>query len=289
MAAGFELGSFEYPLSLSIPGKLLARCYFVALEKENRCDQLLSDLGGKLIFVSESQLESLGFTGKVIDRHYLGYNSEQQFWVAVVAEQELPTELTWQGLRSQLTVLEPWLFSLAGRALQIAQWFLDHAYCGRCGHKTELDDLDRAKLCPVCGLRFYPRIAPCMIVLVTRDDQLLLAHHARSTKPVYTTLAGFVEAGESVEETVRREVMEEVGVSLGKVTYFDSQSWPFPGQLMLGFFAEYESGEIDIDPKEILDARWFRYDQLPYVPPVATIAGRLIAHFVQECTKKHQN
>lgn len=122
-----------------------------------------------------------------------------------------------------------------------------------------------------------------MIVLVTRGDEILLAHHQRASRVVYSTLAGFVEAGESVEDCVRREVMEEVGVKVGKLDYFQSQPWPFPAQLMLGFFAAYEAGEIKIDPKEIIDAKWFRYDELPSVPAKASVAGQLIAHYVQQC------
>jgi NAD+ diphosphatase len=120
-----------------------------------------------------------------------------------------------------------------------------------------------------------------MIVLVTRGNEMLLAHHQRSSRAIYSTLAGFVETGESVEDCVRREVMEEVGLTLGKLDYFRSQPWPFPGQLMLGFFAEYAAGEIHIDPTEIVDAKWFRYDQLPQTPAPASVAGQLIAHYCE--------
>ena len=127
-----------------------------------------------------------------------------------------------------------------------------------------------------------------MIVLVTRGDELLLAHHQRASRVMYSTLAGFVEAGESVEDCVKREVMEEVGIRVDKLEYFRSQPWPFPSQLMLGFFAEYAAGEIQVDPTEIVDAKWFRYDQLPQTPAPASVAGQLIAHYVEHMHQLHK-
>lgn len=287
--ASFALASFESPLAISTPGNVLARCYFVVLENEGRCDQILCDTSGQLALLSLPQVQQLSSAAQARNEQYLGHNHQQQYWVVIFSGSTSLNGYVWQGLRSQLGIIDEAAFSLAGRALQIAQWFFDHAYCGRCGSATVMDEVDRAKVCARCQLRFYPRISPCMIVLVTHNDKLLLAHHARSSKPIYTTLAGFVEAGERVEDTVRREVMEEVGITLGQMTYFGSQPWPFPAQLMLGFIAEYESGEIQIDHQEIVDAKWFAYDQLPLVPPKATVAGQLIDYYVQGCIKKHQN
>ena len=128
---------------------------------------------------------------------------------------------------------------------------------------------------------FYPRLSPCIITLITRGDECLLAWHTRSKEEKYSCLAGFIEIGESPEQTLVREVMEEVGVSVNNIRYVESQPWPFPGQLMLGYFADYTGGDIRLDENEILAAKWFRYDQLPKVPPVTTISGRLIHAFVQ--------
>lgn len=294
MASHFELGSFalssfEDPLAISAPGSHLARCYFVVSENKGRCDQLLCDLSGNLALIANEQLQLLTDVATPVTEQYLGHDQKQQYWVIIFSGLHFINHYQWLGLRSQLGIIEEPEFSLAGRALQIAQWFFDHAYCGRCGSATEMDEVDRARVCTSCQLRFYPRISPCMIVLVTDGPQLLLAHHTRSSKPVYTTLAGFVEAGERVEDTVRREVMEEVGLKLGRIEYFGSQSWPFPSQLMLGFIAEYASGEIRIDQHEIKDAGWFGFDRLPLVPPKATVSGQLIDYYVQACIKKHQN
>lgn len=134
--------------------------------------------------------------------------------------------------------------------------------------------------CDSCRIINYPRIAPCVIVLVTRGEELLLARNANFPQPMYSTLAGFIEAGETAEATLAREVREEVGVEITNLRYFRSQSWPFPNQLMLGFFADYASGEIVCDGSEIADAGWFHYSDLPMTPPVASISGQLIQHYV---------
>src|SRR5690606_38828886 len=120
------------------------------------------------------------------------------------------------------------------------------------------------------GIDYYPRLSPCVIVLITRGDECLLAKHVQSRMNLYSPLAGFVEPGESVETALHREVAEEVGLQIQRPRYFRSQSWPFPGQLMLGFHADYAEGEIVEDPAEIEEARWWHYRDLPSVPPPST-------------------
>ncbi|MDO8342793.1 MAG: NAD(+) diphosphatase [Cellvibrio sp.] len=280
MSFRFDLSSFEFHASHVTPVVSRNRRFIiVAASPAFRCDQLLCSSDGRLILANDTHLAE--FDLSVASEHYLGVLNGEDLWVRVFTAGPLPAEYQWLGLRSQLEILSANEFQLAGRALQVAQWFYDHRYCGRCGQETLQDGIDRAKVCAPCELRFYPRLSPCMIVLVTRGDELLLAHHQRATRVMYSTLAGFVEAGESVEECVRREIMEEVGVTVGKLEYFRSQPWPFPSQLMLGFFAEYEAGDIHIDPTEIVDAKWFRYDQLPQTPAPASVAGQLIAHHIE--------
>lgn len=173
-------------------------------------------------------------------------------------------------------------FAPIGRASQVAQWYVDHRFCGRCAAPMR-PHADQLMLeCSACKHHVYPRINPCIIVLITRGDEVLLASHHRHGKAFYSCLAGFIEAGESVEEAVHREVMEEVGVEIENLRYLGSQPWPFPSQLMLGFYADYKSGEIDADEDEIEDAVWFDISDLPFVPnPEISIAGRLIAGYRQ--------
>lgn len=285
MSMGFDLSSFEFHANHVTPVEgRSSRYILVALSSQRRCDQLLCYAGQVMLADMTTPLVS---ELTAVSEHYLGVLSGQDLWVRVVEDTNLPSGHEWLGLRSQLERLSAPYFQLAGRALQIAQWFYDHQFCGRCASATVQDDVDRAMTCKTCDLRFYPRISPCMIALVTRGDELLLAHHQRAPRIVYSTLAGFVEAGESLEECVRREIYEEVGIRVGALHYFHSQPWPFPAQLMLGFFADYESGEIRIDPKEIVDAKWFRYDQLPSVPAKASVAGQLIAHYVAQRQQKN--
>ena len=277
----FDLASFEFHASVVAPVASRNRRFIVVgASAEYRCDQLLCDSNGYMLVAHEVNFSNL--TVSMLSEHYLGVLNGEDLWVKVVEVDTAAAEpCQWRGLRSQLELLSVEVFQLAGRALQIAQWFYDHRFCGRCGQKTSLDQVDRAKVCITCELRFYPRLSPCMIVLVTKGEEILLAHHQRASRVMYSTLAGFVEAGESVEECVKREVKEEVGIQVDNLEYFRSQPWPFPSQLMLGFFAEYAAGEIQIDPTEIVDAKWFRYDQLPQTPAPASVAGQLIAHYVE--------
>jgi NAD+ diphosphatase len=168
----------------------------------------------------------------------------------------------------------------AGRASQLLDWDAGHRFCGRCGAPTERMPGEAARACPSCGTSFYPRISPAAIMLVSRGDDLLLASRAGGSG-FYSVLAGFVEPGESLEQTVVREVREEVGIEVDGVRYFGSQPWPFPGQLMVGFTAEYAGGELDPDASEIGDARWFAPgDELPPIPPPYSIARQLIDAFL---------
>jgi NAD+ diphosphatase len=174
------------------------------------------------------------------------------------------------------------IFNLAGRAAQLLDWERDHKFCGRCGATMKLAKGERAMTCEACSSMLYPRIAPCVITLVTRGEDMLLGRSARFRRPMFSTLAGFIEAGETAEDTLRREVREEVGVEVGDIRYYDSQAWPFPNQLMLGYFADYRSGDITPDRDEIAEADWYHPSNLPPIPPAASIAGRLILHHCRQ-------
>ena len=216
---------------------------------------------------------------------YLGALDERPCYSAEVDASfvlgRLPNS-TWLGLRELFSVLPEELFLLAGRAFQVMNWERTHQYCGQCGHLTQAVIHERARVCPQCHLTQYPRISPAIIVAITRERSILLAHAPRFPEGFYSVLAGFVEAGETFEECVRREVREEVGIEVKDIHYFGSQPWPFPHSLMVGFTATYAGGEICVDQQEILEADWFEADKLPKIPGPYSIARRLIDNFIEE-------
>ena len=204
---------------------------------------------------------------------------------ALSAEGTVPEGYSASGLRSWLGRVKPSLFYLAGRAKQILDWDRSHTFCGRCGSETRDHDTDRAKRCDECGLISYPKLSPSIIVLVRRGEEALLARNEAWPTGMFSTLAGFVEPGESIEQTVHREVSEEVGIRVKNIHFLGSQSWPFPNSLMLGFHADYDSGEIVCQEGEIAEAEWFKYDNLPNVPGNTAISGWLIKSFIDEMNK----
>ena len=220
------------------------------------------------------------FDMEVSAKHFLGHYLNRPCF-AVSAQGAMAEGYNTLGLRNLLGRTNQSLFYLAGRAQQVLEWDSTHQFCGRCGARMDDHHADRAKVCPSCGLINYPRLSPRIIVLVTRGDEMLLARNAAWPTGMYSTLAGFVEPGESIEQTLHREVMEEVGVKVQNLQYFGSQSWPFPNSLMLGFHAEYAGGEIVCQDDEIADARWFTADALPQIPPKTAISGWLIEEFVR--------
>jgi len=179
-------------------------------------------------------------------------------------------------VRSLFSLVSAEAVSLTGRAIQLLDWQKNHHYCGRCGAFTIIRTGQFAMLCPACGLVAYPRISPAVMVLISRGDELLLARSPRFRPGVFSALAGFVEAGETLEQCASREVLEEVGIEISNLRYFGSQSWPFPDSLMVAFFADYASGVIKPDPLEIEDAQWFSRSALPALPEPVSIARKLI-------------
>jgi len=213
----------------------------------------------------------------VRSRHFLGMLGPVACWAAEIPEDDQSVDAAlFVDLYRAFGQLDEITWTVAGRAVQLVDWDRTHQFCGRCGTPTQHSTADRSKQCPSCGLLAYPRLAPAVITLVERGDEVLLARGINFNMPMYSCLAGFVEAGETLEEAVEREIFEEVGVRVRDVRYRQSQPWPFPHSLMLGFRATWESGDIKIDPTEITDAQWFARDALPMVPGGISIAGRLI-------------
>jgi NAD+ diphosphatase len=215
--------------------------------------------------------------------HYLGALGALHCWsVELAADAEPPPGTLFRDLRQLFGVLDTSLHSVAGRAVQIVEWDRTHRFCGACGKPTAAHPSERSRVCTSCGLAHFPRIAPAVIAAVTRGEEILLGRSAHFPPGIYSVLAGFVEPGESLEQAVFREVLEETGIEVEDVRYFGSQPWPFPHSLMLGFTARHRSGELRADGVELVDARWFHRDDMPMLfPGNVSISQWLIRDFLK--------
>ena len=229
---------------------------------------------------------------RVVRQQYFGtlrHENEIHCYAAeLVSEKDepaLPSGMSLMHLRRLYGRLDEPNLWLAGRAVQLVDWDRTHQFCGRCGTPTHTATHERVKQCPHCNHTSYPRLSPAIIVQVTREGEngreILLARNKRYKIPMYSVLAGFVEPGETLETCVRREIMEEVNLDVKNIRYFGSQPWPFPNSLMVAFTAEYAGGEIILEEEELVDAQWFRADDLPPYPPPMSIAHHLIEDFKQ--------
>jgi NAD+ diphosphatase len=227
------------------------------------------------------------------ERHVLGSLGDRACIAIDASGLQTPPGLEWRGLRELHGLVSDQLWGIAARATQIVDWDLTHRFCGRCGTATVLGLKERVRHCLNCGLNAYPRVSPAIIVLVTRgehEDEALLAWGSHRRTPHYSTLAGFVEPGETLEEALVREVHEETGVVVQDIRYFGSQAWPFPHQLMVGYRARYASGEIRLQESEISDARWFTPSEVDAVTASRgqfSIAGQLIDGWIAEQAQRH--
>jgi NAD+ diphosphatase len=211
------------------------------------------------------------------DIHPVGLWDGRYCQAAWIGSDALPAAgLGYRGMRSLFGAVDDGMLGVAGRAFQVAEWARTHRFCGACGQPMQLAGGERCFKC-ACGHLAYPRISPAMMVLIRKGDAVLLAMHTASPAKRFTPLAGFLEAGESIEEAVHREVLEEVGLRVHNLKYFASQSWPFPHSLMIAFTADYLDGEIRSDPSEIAEARWFGpHDEWPERVPSVSISSMLV-------------
>jgi NAD+ diphosphatase len=245
---------------------------------------LVNENAGK---VSIPLLPAITGLGEVLRQQYLGLWEEKHCYsVELASATEAPPGMRWAGLRQLYGLLPDVFFSLAGEAIQIMDWDRTHQFCGRCGAATVNVANEFSKKCPACGLTSYPRISPAVIVLIEHGNKVLLSRSPHFPKGMYSIQAGFVEPGENLEQAVKREILEEVGIHIKQVKYFGSQPWPFPNSLMIGFTARYAGGELTIDKVEIEEAAWYGIDELPEIPPPLSIARKLIDHFVKKQTKQ---
>ena len=216
------------------------------------------------------------------DKQFIGYLDNRPCFLAELTQDSLISENTsLTPLRNLLGKIPDSLFTICSRSIQLSDWQKNNQFCGVCGSKMFNHETERAMFCECNNVMIYPRISPCVIVLVTNGEDLLLAHNKNFPGTFYSTLAGFIEAGESAESAIHREIYEEVKVTVKNIEYFGSQSWPFPSQLMLGYHAEYLEGDITPDGLEIDKADWFNYKELPQVPTGnISISGQLIESYL---------
>ena len=255
--------------------------YIFLFQQNNLLVKKLDQAFGILTLDDLSELKH-----KLVNKFYIGSVDGCSCYTARFPEGEVVADNTeFIALRQLYERIDKAMLEAAFRAVQIVAWDETHRFCGVCGEATINRPEGHAKVCPNCGHTSYPRLSPAVIVAVTRGDKLLLARSKHFTTGLYSVLAGFVEAGETLEECVKREIREEVGIEVKNIQYFGSQSWPFPNSYMLAFTAEHESGEIKIDENEIADARWFSVDEIPNIPGSLSISRRLIDWFIEKYRK----
>lgn len=248
----------------------------------DKCGYSKQIINNILALQKNSQLVNLRFADRDLNldnNYYAGY------YTGDVASLDFDNQINNQinnknslkiaTLRSVLLNSDINKIKLITRARQLAHWRHDHQYCGRCGSLTTALTKEHAMQCNNCGLLNYPRISPCIVAAVIKNNEILLGRSPHFSAGVYSLLAGFVEVGETAEETVIREVYEESKIRVKNISYFGSQSWPFPHSLMMAFKAEYESGKIIVDYNELEDVRWFSISSLRTCPELLPARGSL--------------
>jgi len=223
----------------------------------------------------------LGLSG--VREQYLGTLDRKHCYSIEIPEgTQAPDGMKFVDLRQAYSEMGESCFALVNKAVQVMEWDRTNQFCSRCGTKTLRRPGERGKECPDCGELFYPRISPAVIVLIRKGNKILLAKSPNFPQGMYSLIAGFIEPGETAEAAVAREIEEEVGIEVKNITYFGTQAWPFPNSLMIGFTAEYNSGDILPDGLEIEDAKWFSAEELPVLPGKISISRKLIDYFLKE-------
>ena len=225
---------------------------------------------------------------------YLSIANDNSLYIYVIEVSNLdqvlglfmdPRNIEFVDFRYMLEFLEPRKFKLVARALILNNWKKYNKFCSICGIKNKFNHSEGAFDCNCSSQLIYPSISPCVITLIHNDNQILLGRSKFFPTNMYSTLAGFIEAGESAEEALLREIKEEVNITVTDIKYFQSQSWPFPSQLMLGYFCKYTEGEIKLNDGELEDANWFELNDLPIIPPETSISGQLIRSYILDHSK----
>jgi NAD+ diphosphatase len=211
------------------------------------------------------------------DHIYLGLRGAVPCYAGILSPGS-PAPEDWQFVcvRDLFVMIPEEELAIAALAVRIVRFDRTTGFCSQCGAVTRPSVSERARYCPSCSQVFYPRVSPAVIVLVQRDDRILLTRLPRFPPGMFGLVAGFVEPGENLEHALVREVHEETGISIKNIRYFGSEPWPFPDSLMIGFIADYGGGELKIDHHEIESAFWFDREHLPRIPEKLSISRTLI-------------
>jgi len=273
MSNGYNITSF-IPGVDAISPKTDNDIYFLFYNDE----LLVKSKNNKSILPTIMELENL----KLINIQYIGSINDLNCYCGEINNDAvIPEGMYLSKLKALTHQLSEEMFWIGGRAVQVVNWNNENKYCGRCGTLTQNSEGERSKKCPKCGLVNYPRICPSIIVAVVRQGKLLLAHNNQFPNNLYSVVSGFLEVGETLDECVVREVHEETGIAVKNIKYFGNQPWPFPNSLMIGFTAEYASGEIQVDGNEIEHADWYSSTEMPLAPDSISIAKDLIDWFTK--------
>lgn len=208
------------------------------------------------------------------------FNNEHCFLIWELAQEE-DEILVYHDIHVRNPFVQKELDWVTSVALQLKNWYLQHKFCGVCGAENKPKVDERAVVCTSCETTKYPYISPAIIVAIFNDDEILLARNVNFPDGFYSIIAGYVDVGETIEDTIKREAMEEVGLKVKNIRYYKSQPWPFSGSMMLGFIAELDGDStVQVDGKEIAEAGWYKRNNLPNYPPDRSIAGEIIEKFI---------
>ena len=216
------------------------------------------------------------------DAQSIGVLHGHECFIANISNDNIPPGFSFKKIRPLYGHIEDKSFGVACRAFHIINWMKTSKFCGCCGNVMTISSHEIAMKCSHCSHIVYPRISPAIIVAVVKDNQILLAHAKHFLPNRYSVIAGFVEPGETLEECVRRELQEEVGIEVDTINYFGSQPWCFPDSLMVAFTAHCSTGTITIDNQEIAAANWFSPHNLPDIPDKSSIARQLIDWYTEK-------
>ncbi len=270
--------------SLSIP--FLPIFKQIKLDEAEKSAMLIAMHNGRILADKAGQLPTMAIYPALIPKTPLiriGQFSDGSYVYAVEIENTFPTSwvLTAPRLLCQIVQRNDIICALM-RSVQLIHFQQQHQFCHQCGHKVYLDIQSASTVCSYCGLQVFTPINPAILALIEKEDCILLAHNIRFPDELYSLVAGYCEVGEPAENTVMREIYEEVGLLVHNVRFMMSQSWAYSHSLMLGFRCQWQSGEIVCDNKEIIDAHWYRADHLPLIPQKDSLARRMIDQWLAE-------